>query len=370
MNGTVHGSQGGVYEVLLDSGDTLEASLRGRLKQEARMGDRVVIGDRVDVAVDPDGSTTIEKVLCRESQIIRRGAGGRRPKVVAANVDRLVAVFSVARPEPRQALIDRLLVVGEANDLEVVLVLNKMDLFYGLNCEEENSSKEQDLGPKQLAALYRRIGYEVVETSAVSGQGLDALEEVLARGTSALAGPSGVGKSSLLNAIEPGLGLRTGELSHRKGQGRHTTVSSRLIGLECGGFVADTPGFSDVGVWGVEPRELESCFPEFAAYREECRFRGCAHIKEPDCRVQEALADGDIHPETLRELCRVGSGGREFLKGCDLGGSRDRIDSHGHGPPVDPFQNLFLEDLVQPFLPLPPFLRREAGAGRRTSLQG
>jgi ribosome biogenesis GTPase len=303
VNGTVHGSQGGVYQVLLDSGETLEASLRGRLKREARMGDRVVIGDRVEVAVDPDGSKTIEKVYTRESQIIRRGTGGRRPKVVAANVDRLVAVVSAARPEPRQALIDRLLVVGEANDLEVVLVLNKMDLLSelppginsGISCEEENSSEEQDLSPLQLAALYRRIGYEVVETSTVSGRGLDALEDVLARGTSALAGPSGVGKSSLLNAIEPGLDLRTGELSHRKGQGRHTTVSSRLIGLECGGFVADTPGFSDVGVWGVEPRELESCFPEFAAYREGCRFRGCAHIKEPDCRVQEALADGDIH---------------------------------------------------------------------------
>jgi len=308
VKGTVHASQGGVYQVLLDSGDALEASLRGRLKQEARMGDRVVIGDRVEVAVDPDGSKTIEKVYARESQIIRRGAGGRRPKVVAANVDRLVAVVSVARPEPRQALIDRLLVVGEANDLEVVLVLNKIDLLSelpsginsghnsGTNRESESPSEEQDLRPLQLAALYRRIGYEVVETSAATGQGLDALEEVLARGTSALAGPSGVGKSSLLNAIEPGLGLRTGELSHRKGQGKHTTVSSRLIGLECGGFVADTPGFSDVGVWEVEPRELESCFPEFAAFREECRFRGCAHIKEPDCRVQEALADGDIHP--------------------------------------------------------------------------
>lgn len=295
MKGTVHESQGGVYQVLLDSGDVLDTSLRGRLKQEARTGDRVVIGDRVEVALASDGSATIETVHARESQIIRRGTGGRRPKVVAANVDRLVAVVSVARPEPRPVLIDRLLVVGEANDLEVVLVLNKMDLLPGLPPEEACSFEEQAVDPQHFAALYRSIGYEVVETSAVTGQGLDALEKVLARGTSALAGPSGVGKSSLLNAIEPGLGLRTGELSHRKGRGKHTTVSSRLIRLECGGFVADTPGFSDVGVWEVEPRELESCFPEFASFREECRFRGCAHIKEPDCRVQEALADGDIH---------------------------------------------------------------------------
>jgi ribosome biogenesis GTPase len=207
-----------------------------------------------------------------------------------------VAVFSVARPEPRQALIDRLLVVGEANHLEVVLVLNKTDLLGGVVPDREGASVDEGSLPRlHLSALYRAIGYEVLETSAVTGEGLDALQDMLARGTSVLAGPSGVGKSSLLNAIEPELGLRTGELSHRRGHGKHTTVSARLIALECGGFVADTPGFSDVGVWGIEPRELESCFPEFARFREECRFRGCAHINEPDCRVQGALAEGDIH---------------------------------------------------------------------------
>ena len=282
MRGTVHGSMGGVYRVRLDSGGVLEASLRGRLKREARTGDRVVIGDRVEVVTGQDGSVTIEEVRARRSEIVRRGSGGRRPKVVAANVDRLVVVAAAARPEPRQSLLDRLLVVGEANHLDLALVFNKSDLVQkGLACQE-------------MVRLYRRIGYRVLEASAVSGDGLEALKDLLCSGTSALVGMSGVGKSSLLNAIQPGLCLKTGELSHKVGRGRHTTVSSRLIPLECGGLVADTPGFSDVGVWGVEQRDLEKCFPDFHPFREECRFRGCTHLHEPNCGVQAALARNEI----------------------------------------------------------------------------
>jgi ribosome biogenesis GTPase len=294
VKGTVQASQGGVYQVLLASGERVEASLRGRLKLETRTGDKVVIGDRVGVVMDSDGSATVEEVLPRESQIVRRGPGGRRPKVVAANVDRLVVVVAVARPEPRQTLIDRLLVIGEANHLDVVLVMNKMDLLAPRQHGSAGQVSESDTRTVELTGLYRGLGYPVLETSAVTGEGLDKLGAILAEGTSALLGPSGVGKSSLLNAIEPELGLRTGELSHRKGRGRHTTVSARLIGLACGGLVADTPGFSDVGVWGVEPRELEGCFPEFLPFQGDCRFRGCTHLHEPDCRVREALGRGRI----------------------------------------------------------------------------
>jgi ribosome biogenesis GTPase len=273
----------------------VEASLRGRLKREARTGDKVVIGDRIEVNTGPDGSVTVEEVLPRESQVVRRGPGGRRPKVVAANVDRLVAVASVARPDPRQPLIDRLLVVGEANHLETLLVLNKVDLLPAVPARDGEAELEARPEALELADLYRAIGYPVLLTSAVTGEGLADLEAALTHGTSALAGLSGVGKSSLLNAIEPDLGLRTGELSHRQGRGRHTTVSARLIGLRCGGFVADTPGFSDVGVWGVEPRDLGECFPEFSDFQGECRFRGCTHIHEPDCRVRAALEENRIH---------------------------------------------------------------------------
>jgi len=282
----VYGSEGGTYRVRLESGGETEASLRGRLKHQGRGGDKVVVGDEVEVMVDSEGSVTIEKVHPRRSQVVRRGPGGGRPKIVAANVDRLVVVVAATHPEPRQALVDRLLVIGEANGLEPVLVLNKADL----------RDVEDPAGVADLLALYRRLGYEVLLTSAKDGRGLELLKEILCRGTSALVGPSGVGKSSLLNAIQPGLDLRIGELSQRRGRGRHTTVSGRLIPLDCGGRVADTPGVSDVGVWGVEPRGLEGCFPEFASLRDQCRFRGCTHLHEPGCRVQEALEEGEIDP--------------------------------------------------------------------------
>ncbi|MGD2120934.1 MAG: ribosome small subunit-dependent GTPase A [Gemmatimonadota bacterium] len=300
--GTVFGSLGGVYAVRLDSGESREASLRGRLKQEARTGDRIVIGDRVEVTDLPDGSATIEKVLERRTQLVRRGPGGRKPKVVAANVDRLVVVAAAVRPEPRQILLDRLFVIGEANGLELALVMNKIDLVpevgrgVGGGPESEASSTAGDSGAEheRLLALYRQIGYTALETSAVTGAGVQELADLLSAGTSALVGPSGVGKSTLLNAIQPDLGLKTGELSHKEGRGRHTTVSARLIPLECGGLVADTPGFSDVGVWGVDQRDLEECFPEFHPWREECQFRGCTHLHEPNCGVQAALSRGAI----------------------------------------------------------------------------
>jgi ribosome biogenesis GTPase len=177
------------------------------------------------------------------------------------------------------------------------LVMNKCDLVAGTPAKDPTTAlgkSEDGLPFRELVRLYRRIGYPVVETSAVTGEGLEALRDLLCSGISVLMGASGVGKSSLLNAVEPGLGLRIGELSHKKGHGRHTTVSSRLIPLECGGLVADTPGFSDAGVWGAEQRQLEECFPDFHPFREECRFRACTHLHEPNCGVQSALARNEI----------------------------------------------------------------------------
>jgi len=279
--GTVYATGGGVYHVVLDGGAAVDAGLRGRIKQEARTGDRVVIGDRVRVE-DIDGTLVIEEVEPRTRQVVRKGPGGRGAKAVAANLETLVALVAARAPDPRADAIDRLLMIAEANELRGVLVLNKIELDGAREVAEP------------LAELYRRAGYPVYLVSAKSGEGLEGLREELCRGTSALIGPSGSGKSTVLNALEPGLGLRTGELSRRGERGRHTTVSARLIPLECGGLVADTPGFGDVGVWGVEADQIQYCFPEFRALVDQCRFRRCSHVHEPGCAVLEALAEGQV----------------------------------------------------------------------------
>jgi ribosome biogenesis GTPase len=286
--GTVFVVQGGRYQVSLDDGGLVEASLRGRLKTLARTGDRVVIGDRVRVAGEGDGGLTIDEVLPRVAELVRRGPGGRRPKILAANLDHLVVVTSAVSPDVTPELVDRILVVGEAGEIPTTLVVNKLDLPGGVD------------RATPIAELYGRIGYPVILTSAITGQGLDQLREVICTGSSALIGPSGVGKSTLLNALEPGLNLRVGELSPKIRRGRHTTVTSRMLPLACGGTVADTPGFGDVGLWGVEQRDLDRFFPEFQPFVLQCRFRGCSHVQEPGCAVQAAVEAGEIAESRYR----------------------------------------------------------------------
>jgi ribosome biogenesis GTPase len=299
MTGIVLESVGGIYRLLLEDGREVEASLRGRLKKERGSLSRIVPGDRVRVEEEPGRGPTIEEVHPRNSELVRRSPGRRRPKILAANVDRAVVVVAAQEPDPHRELIDRLLVLAEANGLKSVLVVNKIDL--------PGSVDRVD----QLARLYDGVGYQLIRSSAVTGEGLDELQLVLREGTSTVIGPSGAGKSSLLNRIQPGLALRTGALSRKRGTGRHTTVSTRLIQLECGGWVADTPGFVDAGLWGVDADGLAHCFPEFIPHLDRCRFRGCSHTHEPECAVSAAVKAGLVAPsrygsyETI--LSEVGS---------------------------------------------------------------
>ena len=246
------------------------------------MRDKVVIGDRVGVVEAWGGGHVIESVLPRGTYLARRTAGGRVAKVVAANLDRLLVVASVADPPPTPGVVDRMLVMGEAGGMDACVVLNKVDLAPGREVAGE------------LADLYRFAGYPVVTTSAVTGEGMEAFREVIRAGSSALAGPSGVGKSTLLNAVDPGLELRTREVGRRSRAGRHTTVSSRLIFLKGGGVVADTPGFSEVGLGDVSRAELGRCFADFRPFLGGCHFNDCAHAHEPGCAVVAAVRVGKI----------------------------------------------------------------------------
>ncbi len=283
--GQVIETVGGVYRVRTADG-VVEASLRGRVKHVRGARGKVVIGDRVDVLAAPatraDHAWVIQRVGPRATRLVRRALGGRVAKVVAANLDRLLVVASVADPPPSAHAIDRMLVMGESGGMEGRVVLNKMDLHGA------------DGVARQMAPRYRRAGYPVLMTSAVSGRGIEDLRRLLRGGSSALAGPSGVGKSSLLNAVEPLLALRTRRVGRRSRSGKHTTVSSRLIALAGGGHVADTPGFSDVGLGDVESATLDRCFPEFRPFLGRCRFSDCRHLEEPGCCVHEAVGRGHV----------------------------------------------------------------------------
>ncbi|HUG40264.1 MAG TPA: ribosome small subunit-dependent GTPase A [Longimicrobiales bacterium] len=310
LHGLVRTATGGVYEVELHPGGVVEAVLRGRLKREQRTGDAVVVGDRVLVDRQEDGKHTIEGVEPRRTELARRapGSGGRRAKVVVANVDQLVAVFALARPAPRLRLLDRFLVVAESSGMEAVIVANKTDLAdparaaAGIDPEEARATQAGLEG-------YAALGYQVLRTSVTEGEGLEELRARVCGRVTVFAGPSGAGKSSLLNALQPGLALRTAEVSEAVGKGRHTTVSSRLIPLDCGGYVADTPGLRELGLWGVEPGDLDQCFPEFRPYLGQCRFsRSCTHTHEPDCAIAGAVEAGRVSGARLESYRKLLAG--------------------------------------------------------------
>lgn len=281
--GTVLATAGGIYEVDTEGG-LVEASLRGRLKQEQRRGDRVVVGDRVTLLRHDDGSFTIEDVDARTNELARRAPGrdDRRAKIIVANVDQVMIVFAAANPAPNTRLLDRFLVLVESNDIPAVIVLNKIELV-------------DDEGAATLSSPYEAAGYDVLRTSVKKNIGIDALKERLTDRESVLTGPSGVGKSSLLNALQPGLGLRIGEVSEVVDKGRHTTVGGRLIRLDFGGWVADTPGLRELGLWGIDTERLQDYFPEMRALSTDCRFGSrCTHVHEPGCEVRRAVDSGSL----------------------------------------------------------------------------
>lgn len=279
LAGTVLERDGAAYRVATSEGE-VRAVLSGKTKRDTP---RVVVGDRVTLLPDPVGGlSTITEVAPRKSLLERRVPLGRGTRPIAANIDTVFVVTSNCEPAPLPQLIDRLLVVAEANEIPAAVVINKVDLDPGI----------------WLEARCRKAGYPVFRTSARTGEGLEELRAAMAGRESVVTGPSGAGKSSLLNALQPGLTLRTGELSAKLRRGRNTTVSALMLPFE-GGYLVDTPGFNEVGLWGIEPRELASCFPEFRPLIGECRFQDCRHVSEPGCRIQEAVAAGTIAPDRL-----------------------------------------------------------------------
>jgi ribosome biogenesis GTPase len=286
--GTVIQSFGSGYDVQTDEG-LVKSKLRGsfRLKGE-KAKNPVVVGDRVTLREVEDGTGLITRIHERSNTLTRRAAG-RRVGVLhhlVANIDMAWCVQSVRMPGLNPGFMDRFLVMTESQGLDAGFVFNKTDLVAG------DAEAEEDVA--FWASLYERLGYPVLRLSAEAGEGVDAFAEALAGRTSVVAGPSGVGKSTLLNAVEPGLGLRTGAVSASTRKGKHTTTNAALFPLTGGGFVADTPGIREYGIAGVDPADLDVRFVEFRPLIGDCRYYSCTHSHEPGCAVKEAAETGEI----------------------------------------------------------------------------
>lgn len=290
VHGVVVEGTGGVWQVRTPDGALFAASLAGRLKQDDRGTLKLAVGDHVTIEPgDRADAWRITSIGPRHGVLSRREpGGGHGERVLAANVDQVLVVFAVAKPEPHLRMIDRFLVVCEANDLHAHVVLNKMDLAGTLAATD---------AVEALAKPYEMAGYPVHRTSVKRGDGLEEMRKVLTGRITAFTGPSGVGKSSLLNALHPGIGLRTAEISESVNKGRHTTVGAKLIPLPDGAesYLVDTPGLREVGMWGLPSESLDQCFPEFRPYLGECRFQDCKHEVEPGCAIRGALAAGKVN---------------------------------------------------------------------------
>ncbi len=266
---------GGFYYARTE-GRMVECKARGIFRKE---GQTPMVGDRVRLS-EKNGKGSIEEIYPRKNQLIR-------PAV--SNIDRLVVTVALTDPAPNLFLVDCFLLLGEAAGIDTLLCFNKSDLT-------------QDTS---VVDLYRRAGYETILTSVEKGEGICELREKLAGRTSALAGNSGVGKSSLLNAVGITGEMQTGAISEKIKRGRHTTRHVELLQLDGGGFVFDTPGFSSFELPEIAADDLAMYFREFAPYLGDCRFRGCAHIHEPDCAVKQAFAEGKIGESRYRSYCAL-----------------------------------------------------------------
>ncbi len=337
LNGVVLGGAHGIYDIYTDTG-IIRCILRGKLRKafaraqaqaarpvskmrerreralsdpgytrrtermekhdssEQPLPSRLSVGDHVLVRAMADGSGVIEEILPRQSELVRKDAGSTEKKLMQqtllANLDQVAIVLAMAQPEPHFGFLDRYLVICEAAELHAVICMNKADLAHVAEIDE-------------MITLYERIGYRVLRTSASTGQGIEALRELLKEHTTLFTGPSGVGKSSLVNTLEPGMALRTGIVSDTTGKGRHTTTGSRLYPLSTGGWLADSAGIRALASWNIEPEELASCFVEFHPFLGQCEYSDCTHIDEEGCAILRAVDEDVIDERRYHSYARM-----------------------------------------------------------------
>ena len=294
MEGRVLKYHSGFYHVFHDGEQTI-CKIRGKLKSGRKNTDIIAIGDLVDFEILPDGSGIIEAVLPRTNELIRMTTGIKIEyrQVLISNMDQVLLVFACTHPEPRLRMLDRFLVVCEKQKITPIIVVNKTDLL--------GEDKARDLFKD-----YAPLGYRTVFVSAETGAGIEEVHELLKDKISGLVGPSGVGKSTIINRIDPTLDLRTNEISDYNEKGRHTTVVREMFPLKDGGFVADLPGLKTLALWDIEPEELDGYFPELRDLVKDCYYSDCTHDEsEVGCAVHRAVEEGRVSRERYESYLRI-----------------------------------------------------------------
>ena len=303
MKGLVIKNTGSWYTVKADDGSVVESKIKGNFRLRGiRSTNPVAVGDRVEIVCNAEGTAFITQIEDRRNYIVRKSQNlSKQSHIIAANLDQAFLMVTVSHPQTSTTFIDRFLASAEAYSVPVVLVFNKTDL---LTPEERHYQQ-------MMVTLYETVGYVCREVSAVQGDGIDGLRALLSDRVTVLSGNSGVGKSTLINALVPGVNLRTAEISDAHDAGMHTTTFSEMIELPAGGYLIDTPGIKGFGTFDMEPEEISSYFKEIFQTSQHCRFSNCTHTHEPGCAVLAAVENCDISKSRYASYLSILDDGKE-----------------------------------------------------------
>jgi ribosome biogenesis GTPase len=286
MKGVVIKSTGSWYSVRLDNGEQIESRIKGKFRLKGiKTTNPIAVGDRVKLSEEKDGTAVIYEIEKRKNYIIRKSINlSKKSHILAANVDQAILIVTISQPKTYTAFIDRFLVTAEAYHIPTTIVFNKIDIYSDKEKEELSFLKKS----------YEKIGYQCLEVSATKEINLDRIVEVMKNKVSMISGHSGVGKTTLVNVIEPGLNLKTSAISEMHKAGKHTTTFAEMFELSFGGYLIDTPGIKAFGLIEFKKEELSHYFLEMRERLKNCHFNNCLHINEPKCAIKDAVADNEI----------------------------------------------------------------------------
>ena len=295
--GVVFRSTGSWYDVQDSSGENIRCRIKGKMRLKGlRSTNPIAVGDAVQFIRSKDGTGSIDSIEERRNYIVRKSVNlSKETHIVASNLDRAYLIVTIAKPRTSSGFIDRFLVTAEAYGIPTTIIFNKFDLL--------SSDKEALLRQEELEGIYKRAGYETMRVSAESGLGIKEFREELNSGINLLSGHSGVGKSTIINMLIPGLELKTADVSESHSKGRHTTTFAEMFSVPGGGFIIDTPGIKGFGLVTLGKSTLNHHFPEFFKFLHDCKFNNCVHMGEPGCAVKKQVEAGKVSKERYSNYC-------------------------------------------------------------------